>query len=489
MPSSRPPAPRRNAAAAGIAAALALTVAAGAARAQTAAEAELAGRLDRLAAELASVRSQLDELRRQRGGTGAPAAAAAPSAAGPATAAAGSSAATATAPAPAPTAAAPASTATASAPPPASAMASAAPASAYALAPSPYRAEAPATVLSSYGEINYNRPRRASENTVADLRRLVFGFQHRFDPKTKVVTEIEVEHAVSSAGDPGEVAVEQAYVEHELHPRWAVRGGLFLMPAGLINENHEPTAYYGVERNFVETAIIPTTWREGGVQLIHARDDGLTLQGGVSTGFDLTKWDAASAEGAESPLGAVHQELALAKARSLALFGAANWRGVPGLLLGGSLFSGGATHRQTPTGARVTLWDLHARWTPGRWDLAALYSRGSISGTADLNTPLVGQPTLIPRVFDGGYVQAAYRLWARNGYALVPFARVERYNTGRSYADLGPGLTPAAMPTEQVATLGASFYVGSGVVLKADVQRFRVRSDADRLNLGLGWAF
>ena len=51
---------------------------------------------------------------------------------------------------------------------------------------------------------------------------------------------------------------------HEFAP-WAIlRGGLFLMPFGLLNEHHEPTIFYGVQRNFVETVIIPSTWREGG---------------------------------------------------------------------------------------------------------------------------------------------------------------------------------------------------------------------------------
>ncbi len=118
------------------------------------------------------------------------------------------------------------------------------------------------------------------------------------------------------------------------------------MPFGLLNENHEPTAYYGVFRNFVETAIIPSTWREGGIQIVGNYDNGLTAQAGITTGFDLNKWDATSTEGAESPLGSIHQELQLANARDLSLFGALNWRGVPGLLLGGAAFTGGATHGQ-----------------------------------------------------------------------------------------------------------------------------------------------
>ena len=347
----------------------------------------------------------------------------------------------------------------------------------------------PATVLTSYGEINYNRPTRDAKNAVADMRRFVLGFLHRFDEKTKVVAELEVEHAVSSSSDRGEVAVEQAYIERQLTSNVAARAGLFLMPFGLLNENHEPTAFYGVERNFVETAIIPSTWREGGLQFVVGFDNGVSAQAGVTTGFDLGKWDATSIEGAASPLGSVHQELALAKARDLSVFGALNWRGVPGLLVGGSLFAGGATHGQTAASSRVTLWDLHARYAPGRWDFSSVYSRGTISNTAALNTPLVGSRTLIPKSFDGWYGQAAYHLWSSGDYTLSPFARWEQFNTARSFADLGAGLTPPAARTERVITVGANFNIGSSVVLKADYQRFRENRDNDRFDLGLGWSF
>ena len=80
-------------------------------------------------------------------------------------------------------------------------------------------------------------------------------------------------------------------------------------------------------------------------------------------------------------------------------------------------------------------------------------------------------------------------MWSRQDYALAPFVRLEEFNTGRSYADLGTGLTPAGRPTERVVTLGANFQVTPGVVVKADMQRFRVNSDANRVNLGLGWSF
>jgi len=425
-----------------IATLLALALGGTAAFGQTPTEAELARKLEQLAAELATVKAQLATLQQQRAQAQ-----------------------------PAPAAAVPAAAAQAAAP----AM--------------PRPTAGPATVFSGYAELNYNRPTDKTENTQADLRRFVLGLQHRFSETTKMAGEIEVEHAVSSSDDPGEVEIEQAYVEHQLGPVWGLRGGLFLIPAGLLNENHEPTAYYGVERNFVETAIIPTTWREGGVQLFGQFDNGITLQTGVTTGFDLSKWDATATEGIESPLGAIHQEMALARARDPALFGAVNWRGIPGLLVGGSVFSGTATQGQGSTSSRVTLWDAHARWNPGRLDLSALYARGTISNTAALNAPLVGNPTLIPSAFDGYYVQGAYKAWTRNDYSLTPFVRWERFNTGKGYADLGPGLTPAPLRTETVWTAGASFQLTPGVVVKADYQWFRVADDADRFNLGLGWSF
>src|SRR5664279_4940567 len=439
------PIPRRRAPLAAACLALGLAFAAAPVAAQSASEAELARRLDQLASELATVKAELARLQRERA-----------------------------APAAAPVAAAESAAAT-------SGVASVAAAAQQ----GPGVSLELATVLTSYGELNYNRPTHDSKNTVADVRRFVLGYQHRFDEKTKVVTELEVEHAVSSADDRGEVEVEQAYIERQLSRQWSARAGLFLMPVGLLNENHEPTAFYGVERNFVETAIIPSTWREGGLQVIGAFDNGLTTQFGVTTGFDLAKWDATATEGAESPLGSIHQELSLAKARDLSIFGALNWRGVPGLLVGGSLFTGGATHGQSPDRARVTLWDLHARYTPGRWDFAGVYSRGTISNTAAFNAPLVGSTTLIPKSFDGWYGQAAYRLWSSGDYALSPFARWEQFNTARSFADLGAGLTPPGARTERVITVGANFDIGSSVVLKADYQRFRENRDNNRFDLGL----
>ena len=301
----------------------------------------------------------------------------------------------------------------------------------------------PATVFSGYGEFSYNRPRKDSSKAEADVRRAVIGIQHRFDAKTKLVSEFEFEHAVTSATDKGEVAVEQLYVEREFNNGLRAKGGLFLIPSGLLNTNHEPTAYYGVERNFVETAIIPSTWREAGAGLSSTLDNGLSWDLGITTGFDLTKWDASSPDGRKSPLASIHQEGQLAKSHDLSYHAALNWRGVPGLLLGGSVFTGKVSHATADFAApdaRVTVSEIHARYTPGKWDLASVYARGTISNTTALNLTFVGKPTPIPQSFDGWYVQAAYQAWKNQDYTFKPFVRYEQFNTARSYAPIPQGL-------------------------------------------------
>src|SRR6476646_4133596 len=89
-----------------------------------------------------------------------------------------------------------------------------------------------ATTLTGYGELNYNHPFGDAGSSQADLRRAVIGFTHRIADTTRVIGEFEWEHAVTSADDAGEAAVEQLLVEHELQPNLGVRAGLMLIPMG-----------------------------------------------------------------------------------------------------------------------------------------------------------------------------------------------------------------------------------------------------------------
>lgn len=355
-----------------------------------------------------------------------------------------------------------------------------------------------------YGEINYSRPTRNTNDTRADLGRAVFGFGYRFDEKTRFASEFEVEHAIASSSDPGEFEVEQFYVDHMFTPKVGMTAGLFLMPVGLINEHHEPTAYYGVYRNFIETLIIPSTWREGGFALHGNTDIGLDWNVGLTTGLDLSKWNFTTQTplynsalelqtNSVAPMQATHQEMALANAKNASQYVSLNYRGVPGLLIGGSVFTGNANPAAGAGSQRSTLWETHTRWTPGKWDLSALYAQGYISNTAQVNAQVPGTANPMPASFYGWYLQAAYSLWQHGSYRAVPFARFERYNMGAKYEGIAPGFSaqPAgfAKPYDTVWTAGLNFYLNPNVVFKVDYQRFRTNRDFSRFDLGLGVYF
>src|SRR4029077_16904540 len=150
------------------------------------------------------------------------------------------------------------------------------------------------TNIVGYGEVGYSKFRQ-SGNATADLQRFVFGFNHRFDERLTLHSEGEVEHAVVSKRDEGEAEIEQAWVNYKMSDAVNFKGGLFLIPLGILNETHEPPTYYGVERTEVETRIIPPTWRELGVG-VHGPLGGSGLRDdvGLTTGFDSGKVDGPS---------------------------------------------------------------------------------------------------------------------------------------------------------------------------------------------------
>jgi hypothetical protein len=345
--------------------------------------------------------------------------------------------------------------------------------------------------LFGYGELNFTRPKNNIAGSEATARRAVLGFGYKFNDRTRFAAELEVEHAVVSKDDSGEVAFEQLYVEHDISDGLSAKMGLFLLPVGYMNESHEPTRYYGVTRNLVETAIIPSTWRELGVGFRGIQDSGLRWDAGVVTSFDLTKWPTDSADTKESPLGAIHQEGQKAKAASLGYYGALNFDGIPGVNFGGSLFQGGIGQKQ-PTiaspNASVTLAEVHTKWQVGSWDLSALAAQGWFHDVSAFNASGNGASNPVPDQFRGWYAQAAYRLWRSGDRSLVPFTRYEQVNTALGFSGLG-GLAPANDPNTKVWTAGASYYLHPQVVMKMDMQKYQNNSALDRFNMGLGFHY
>lgn len=362
------------------------------------------------------------------------------------------------------------------------------------------------TTVSSYGEIGYSRPTKDVGASNTDVQRAVIGMQHRFDDRTKMVAEWEWEHAITSADDSGESEVEQLWVEREFDNGVKGRAGLFLMPVGLLNQYHEPTAYYGVYRPDTDTKIIPSTWREVGLGANGDLGNGVNWDVAVTTAPNLSGWDASSTEARDrGPLQSIHGEGQFAAARTFGTVAALNWRGVPGLWLGGSVVFDNIGQSQAGfagNGAKLFMVEGHARYQLGGFDLAAEAVRGQINGATRFNEQLstreFASPTLVPHLFYGGYVQAAYNIPLAGDYRLTPFARYEVLNTAAGFGALPVSAGGIKQPDEKIVTVGASLFIGEGIVLKADYRDYRQHKlpDADEhftlgnsLNLGVGFAF
>jgi opacity protein-like surface antigen len=359
------------------------------------------------------------------------------------------------------------------------------------------KAAGTATTIGGYGEFAYNHYVKGNnKNDEADLRRFVLFFGHSFNENLRFVSELEWEHGVTSRDDAGETEVEQSYINYRVSEAVNYKGGLFLIPLGLLNETHEPPTYYGVERNEVETRIIPTTWREGGFGIYGEVDEGLHYDLGITTGFNAGKFTDPSTGVREG-----HQEMTLARANDLSVYGALNFLGVPGMQLGGGIFTGNTGQdgytgpgsvRQQPllqgVKGRLILWDLHAKFTQGNLELQGLYAKGTLGDADAISAAAVadGRDGAIPKSFYGWYSQVAYHLWRRGDLDLAPFIRYEKYNTQQQVAT---GFVANPLNDERVITAGLSFKLHPQVVLKTDFQKYHADSSKNRFNVGLGYMF
>ena len=115
-------------------------------------------------------------------------------------------------------------------------------------------------VIGGYGEVHMNSPLNAEKRNIAalDVHRLVMLLGYNFNEKVQFVSELEFEHVK-------EVYVEQAFLQYKLNQQISLRGGLMLVPMGIINEYHEPTTFNGVERPLIDKYLTPSTWREIGI--------------------------------------------------------------------------------------------------------------------------------------------------------------------------------------------------------------------------------
>jgi phosphate-selective porin len=92
------------------------------------------------------------------------------------------------------------------------------------------------TTIGGYGELHYNNINNdgIDDKNEIDFHRFVLFFGHEFTDKLRFFSEFELEHALAGDGKNGEIELEQAYIEYDIRDNLQTRGGLFLMPVGIL---------------------------------------------------------------------------------------------------------------------------------------------------------------------------------------------------------------------------------------------------------------
>jgi len=321
-----------------------------------------------------------------------------------------------------------------------------------------------ATRIGGYGELHYNNISNNLNNTdnkQIDFHRFVLFMGHEFDENTRFFSEVELEHSIAGEDAEGEIELEQAYIERDINDRLTGKAGLFLVPVGIINETHEPPAFYGVERNSIEKDIIPATWWEAGVAANFKLAPGIEADFAVTSGLNV---------GSDYKIRGGRQKVSEAKADNLAYTSRVKYTAIPGVELAASLqyqsdLTQGLVGVDT---ASATLFSAHAIYQRDGLGLKALYARWDIDGA---EAKALGRD-----LQQGYYIEPSYRFNERFGV----FAR---YGAWDNTAGIN-GNTEI-----QQSNLGVNYWLHENVVVKFDLERQSGAADADGFNLGLGYQF
>jgi hypothetical protein len=333
------------------------------------------------------------------------------------------------------------------------------------------------TTIGGYGELHFNAKQYNSDNQV-DAHRFVIFLSHDYSEKVKFFSELELEHSLAGDGKPGEVELEQAYIQWQFSKNHRLTSGLFLIPVGILNETHEPNTFYGTERNSLEKRIIPATWWETGVMFSGNLAKGLSYDIALHSGLNATsESETMTVESSEikttksvkyADIRSGRQKSAKADANNSAYTARIKYTAIPGLELAASVqvqedITQG-TDGLTPTSAN--LYTAHAVYQTGKFALRSVYAAWDVAGDVYDATSKVN--------LSGWYIEPAYKLTEQLGL-FVRHTQIDDETKEDDYV--------------KEVSYGVNYWLDPQVVFKLDVADDQTDDDKDSINLGMGWSF
>jgi len=356
--------------------------------------------------------------------------------------------------------------------------------------------------IGGYAQIDYNQPFSSDKryNGILDIHRLVMLFGYNFDNRTQFITEIEYEHVT-------EVYIEQAFLQYRILPWLNFRGGLLLIPMGIINEYHEPPTYNGVERPLIDHVIAPSTWRELGFGFTgNFYQSDLRYQLYLVNGFNgYDNKGVMSGRGLRSG----RQKGANSYISAPNLSAKFEYYGIRGLNVGLSGYFGDTQSKlynnldlSNPAmvaGADssvvgITMFGADARYIFKGLQLRGQYYYTTLSNTEAYNefTKNSGVRNDLGTAMMGYYLEAAYDIFRhipsfKTG--MVPFIRFEEYNTHHKVDEF---TLMKKTYHNKAWIVGLGWQLSQGAVLKADAQFQRNMASSNyfkTFNAGIGIMF
>jgi hypothetical protein len=355
----------------------------------------------------------------------------------------------------------------------------------------------------AYGNIlfqhmDYGLNRKASvkgslpdSRQVIDLERLVFELDYKITKDIFLGAEIEFEHGGTGTAmeleyeefgeyemeveKGGEIVLEQFHITKEFSKELSLRAGHFIVAVGQINDRHRPQGYFSTVRSEGESAILPVTWHETGLEIFGDLFNfkyRLQLVNGLdASGFSSESWIK---EG--------HQKtFELTRATNMAVAARLEYAGIKGLTFGGSLYRGNSTENlakpdlMSAINGLVSLNSLHATYITRNIIARGNFLYGTLSNAAEISRINSSQSKNIQ--FPRTPVAKAAMTWAAEaGYNVFSFAdnltgrlftflRYEYYN---SMQEVDPSVFADKRFKRNVLTFGLNYLPLPELIIKMD---------------------
>jgi hypothetical protein len=344
------------------------------------------------------------------------------------------------------------------------------------------------TAISGYMDFHFNKQQFADGRL--DFHRFVLLITHRFSDRIRFVSELELEHAlVEGLEEAGELELEQAYVDFLLSRGLNVRAGMLLVPVGIINERHEPPTYYGVERPFVDTVIIPSTWFEVGAGVHGEVGRGWRYRTFIVSPLNAREFSA------EEGVREGRQKGSDTNIGRPAVTGRLEYVGRPGLTVGASFWTGRSGFEFRPRfDVPVSVGEADIRYSRDRLELRGQWAHVSIKNAGQLNDAMgraVGVDPNVASALRGFYTEAGYRVISGASFGDVGlFARYENFNT---QFRMPAAYLPLREFDRDALVVGATYWPDPDIALKLDYSPVRSQNSTiiapNSFNIGLGWWF